>query len=553
MPRRRARSLGASLFQRIRHRRSPFLPFLILLLITFIFILFYSGYSSQQKSLHAIQEAIPPPKPRPKPRSNLLPPDPGLLDDDDDDNEPSSEVVTTGPLAGWRPRKGENGEDLGLSAANSNASAGEKKPPPEKPYAYIQIANHPHHVCSSLMTLARVHDLSTVGTLVLLYPRHWDDDSSLGLARGIREEQLKFELHQKALQRDSENRQGAAAPTWVAGEYRPPQDQTLIFPGTWPGERYASRWEKSARRMLLSAVTRYGVQLIPIDPLPISSFSPRYDNEVDPDALPHEIHLPASGSLSSTAYARSRTSSKLTNALTGVITPLHLFNLTQFSRIIYLSPLGLPMKNLDKLVTQLPPSTRIATPRIYWAHNKSRRKSREFSPHFWVMKPSHKIFSTLLSQLLHTQHFESWLGTITPRTTTDELHTVAITGGWHGLGLAYDLANEVLEDVFSHSTALVLPAHPWHVPVSEEEYPTGLVGRRHGGLLGKEGRWDPRKVREETHFVVFTGPRRPWEVWRAEEEGMGEWEREWLRKYAGVRRDVCLLDLEPVGKRRSLV
>ncbi|RPB20499.1 hypothetical protein L211DRAFT_841589 [Terfezia boudieri ATCC MYA-4762] len=548
MPRRRARSLGASLFQRVRHRRSPFLP-ILLLSITFIFALFYSGYSSQQKSLHAIQDAIPP---RPKfiPRSNLLPPDPGLHDDEDDELS-SSEVVTTGPVAGWRPRKGVNGEDLGLSGANPAASAREKKPPPKKPYAYIQIANHPHHVCSALMTLARVHDLSTVGVLVLLYPRHWDDDSSLGLARGIREEQLKLELRRKALQRDSRNR-GAAAPTWVAGEYRPPQDQTLIFPGTWPGERYANRWERSARRMLLSAITRYGVQLMPVDPLPISSFFPRYSSEVDLDALPHEIHLPASGSLSSTAYARSRTTSKLTSALTRVITPLHLFNLTQFSRIIYLSPLGLPMKNLDKLVTQLPPSTRIATPRTYWTHNKNRRKSCEFSPHFWVMKPSHKIFSILLSHLLHTQHFESWLGTVTPRATTDEIHIVAITGGWHGLGLAYDLANEVLEDVFSPSTALVLPAHPWHVPIFEDEYPTTLVGRRHGGLLGKDGRWDPGRVREETHFVVFTGPRRPWEVWGAE-GGMGEWEREWLRRYAGVRRDVCLLDLEPVGKRHSLV
>ncbi|KAF8457525.1 hypothetical protein BGX38DRAFT_1265816 [Terfezia claveryi] len=218
MPRRRARSMGASLFQRVRHRRSPFLPFLLLLSITFIFALFYSGYSSQQKSLHAIQEAIPP-RPKSIPRSNLLPPDPGLHDDEDDELS-SSEVVTTGPLAGWQPRKGVNGEDLGLSGANPAASARDKKPPPEKPYAYIQIANHPHHVCSALMTLARVHDLSTAGVLILLYPRHWDDDSSLGLARGIREEQLKLELRRKALQRDSRNR-GAAAPIWVTGEYRP--------------------------------------------------------------------------------------------------------------------------------------------------------------------------------------------------------------------------------------------------------------------------------------------------------------------------------------------
>ncbi|KAF8429122.1 hypothetical protein EV426DRAFT_583776 [Tirmania nivea] len=547
MPRRRARSLGASLLQTFRHRRSPYLPFILLFIITFTLILFYSGYSSQQKSLHAIQNAIPPP-PKPKLRFNLLLPDPSLHDDEDDEPS-SSEVVNTGPLTGWRPRKGENGEDLGLSGT---ASAGKKGPPTGKPYAYIQIANHPHHVCSVLMTLARMHDLNTLGALVLLYPRHWDDDSSLGLARGIREERLKLELHRKALQRDSHSRknEGAAAPTWVTGEYRPPQDQTLLFPGTWPGERHASRWERSARRILLSAVTRYGVQLIPVDPLPISSFSPRYSNEVDPDALPHEFHLPASGSLSSTTYARSQTTPKLTNALARVITPLHLFNLTQFSRIVYLSPLGLPMKNLDKLVTQLPPSTRIATPRTYWAQNKNKWKSREFSPHFWVMKPSQKIFSTLLSHLLHTQLFESWLGTVTPRTTTDELFTVAITGGWNELGLAYDLANEVLEDVFFPSTALVLPAHPWHVPVFEDEFPTKKVGRRHGGLLGKEGKWDPDRVREETHFVVFTGPRRPWEIWRPE-EGMGEWEREWFRKYAGVRRDVCLLDLEPVGNTRA--
>lgn len=546
MARRRAQSLGASLFRTIRHRRSPFLPCFLLLLITITLILFYSGYSSQQKSLHAIQNAIPP-RPKPKSISNLLPPDLGLHDDEDDE-PPSSDAApdhpaTTSPLTRWQPRKGENGEDLGLSGTTG---AGEKKPPPGKPYAYIQIANHPHHVCSALMTLARMHDLDTLGALVLLYPRHWDDDSSLGLARGIREERLKRELHRKALQSDSEDK-GAAAPTWVKGEYRPPQDQTLLFPGTWPGERYASRWERSARRMLLSAVTRYAVQLIPVDHLPISSFSPTYNNEVDLDALPYEIHLPASGSLSSTTYARSQATPKLASALTRVITPLHLFNLTQFSRIVYLSPLGLPMKNLDKLVMQLPPSTRIATPRTYWIQNKSRKESREFSPHFWVMKPSNKIFSTLLSHLIHAQLFESWLGTVTPKTTPDELRAVAITGGWHGLGLAYDLANEVLKDVFSPSTTLVLPPHPWHVPVFEEEYPTEEVGRRHGGLLGKEGRWDPVRVREETHFVVFTGPRRPWEVWRVEEE-IGEWEREWLRKYAGVRRDVCLLDLEPVGK-----
>ncbi|KAF8418265.1 hypothetical protein BGX38DRAFT_1242835 [Terfezia claveryi] len=339
----------------------------------------------------------------------------------------SSEVVTTGPLAGWQPRKGNLHRET---------------------LRYIQIANHPHHVCSALMTLARVHDLSTAGVLILLYPRHWDDDSSLGLARGIREEQLKLELRRKALQRDSRNR-GAAAPIWVTGEYRPPQDQTLIFPGTWLASVTQQMGEVRTPDAPLCGYPVRGA-LMPVDPLPISSFFPRYSNEVDSDALPHEIHLPASGSLSSQPT------------------------------------LGLPMKNLDKLVTQLPPSTRIATPRTYWTHNKNRRKSR----------------------------------TVTPRATADELHIVAITGGWHGLGLAHDLANEVLEDVFSPSTAL-------------------------------DGRWDPGRVREETHFVVFTGPRRPGRF--GELRGDGRVGEGVVEKYAGVRRDVCLLDLEPVGKRRSLV
>ena len=538
MTRRRARSLGAGLLQAIHRRRTPLLPFL--LVITFTLTLFYAGYSSQQSSLRAIQKAIPP-RPKPKLVSNLLPPDLDLHDDEDKELEATPDpLVSAGPLAGWRPRKGGTGGNMGHGMIR------EGKPLPGKPYAYIQIANHPHHVCSALMTLARMHDLNTFGALVLLYPRHWDDDSSLGLARGIREEKLKLKLHREALQNDS-HRRGAAAPAWVKGEYRAQQDQTLLFPGAWPGESHANRWERSARRMLLSAVTRYGVQLIPVDPLPIASLSPQYGNEVDPDALPRKFHLPASGSLASTAYARSQTTPKLKSALARVITPLHLFNLTRFSRIVYLSPLGLPMKNLDKLVTQLPPSTRIATPRTYWAQNESKKESREFSPHFWVMKPSHKIFSTLISHLPHMQLFESWLGTVTPRTTIGELYAVAITSGWHGLGLALDLANEALQDVFSPSTALLLPAHPWHVPVFEEEYPTEEVGRRHGGLLGKEGKWDPGRVREETHFALFTGPRRPWEVWEAEGK-IGEWEREWLREYARVRRDVCLLDLEPVRK-----
>ena len=476
-----------------------------------------------------------------------------------------------------------------------------------KPWAYVQFVNHPHEVCPALMILARMHNLGSVGARVLLYPREWDADESLGLTRGLVEQLQKFTSSAPAYRgkpgTGADPGMGAEPKKWVKGEYRPAQDQRLIFPGTWPGEDRASRWEKTARRLLLDAVTRYGVSLIPVDSLPRSLFLVPSPEEQDPDldvvSKEEEKHWEKwwrgrgsgsrgrgrggvgeweSGDLSSKTYARSQALTQTIDTLSKVITPLHLFNLTRFSRVVYLSPFCLPMRKLDELVRTLPPRTKIATPRRYWVADPKYPQQQgpavadfihrtEFSPHFFVAKPDRRIFAPsgthnrnggsnrhngydpprnayLISSLPTTNTIISWLDYITPHTpvSVEQLSAQSRAASRTGrrkrwarassslsLGIAQSAAAEVLTKIFS-ATAVLLPAYPWHLPVHEDVNPVEMWGRRHGGLLGAAKRWDAGKVRDEVYVVVFTSKeeggrgQQPWVHWGWEsvEEGHGK-------------------------------
>lgn len=546
----------------------------------FTLLLFLLGYIAQQRSLTALQRALPAYRGR-EYLSNILPPEDDDYDDndgDDDDGDDNSERERGREGNGWMQAQLQ--QQGGGRGGNVRAKIKDKGK--GKPWAYVQFVNNPHEVCPALMVLARMHNLGSVGARVLLYPRAWDADESLGLARGL-VEQLQKLTSPASPQRGKSKLitgtsadaagMGAGSQKWVKGEYRPVQDQRLISQGTWPGEDRANRWEKTARRLLLDAVARYGVLLIPVDPLPHDAFLPPSLQEQDPDpdvVIKEEeegwrgrgsgsksrsgVGKWGSGDLSSKTYARSQALTRVIDALSKVITPLHLFNLTRFSRVVYLSPLCLPMHKLDELVRTLPPRTKMATPRRYWAMNPDSTAPTEFSPHFFVAKPDRRIFAPpgihkrsdnsnrhydlnspprnvyLLPSLLSTNTILSWLDYITPHTpilAAEQLPTQpGATGGtrrrkgWAqasssitSLGVAQSAAADVLTKVFS-ATAVLLPAYPWHLPVHEDVNPVVMWGRRHGGLLGAAKRWDAGKVKDEVYVVVFTG---------REEGGRGEW------------------------------
>ncbi|KAF8468842.1 hypothetical protein BDZ91DRAFT_721222 [Kalaharituber pfeilii] len=567
-----------------RRRRRNVL-YLILFSIFFISILFLSGYIVQQRSIIQIQYAIAPPRvgnPANYPATLYT------YDDNDDSYDDDIDLPSSNPLLsikkpnsnspailnGWRPRKGPNGEDLSLA----DQQLGTQSHPiarPRKPWAYVQFVNTPHDVCAAVMILGRLHELKSRGVRVLLYPREWDE--KLAIAQGIREEREKrFRRGKKGAAKTSTSTDFSAATrkseiAWPAkGQYRRMQDQEKIFPGPWPGEESATPLDKTARRILLSAYTRYGVQLIPVDSIPLADITSPTQH-VDPDALPHPRRYKSSspgGSSESSVRAQSRTATRLDQVLTKAITPLHLFNLTQFSRAVYLSPVGLPMRKMDTLVASLPWQAKIASPRRYWDIGKEESNSSmdgsDLSSHFLILSPDAVLFKSTVSRLVDTEVAEHWRSRITSNTPEADIFRDAVGGntGFDSLGTL--AAYEVLHSLFS-PTALILPPHPWHFPVHELYHPTPAAGRRHGALLGGVRGWDVAAVRKETYYVLFTTiagsrMRPPWaaqdmRIFGEMEErigkiaGHGEGEREcwreWYRLYAALRRDVCLLDLEP--------
>ncbi|KAI5796262.1 hypothetical protein DFH27DRAFT_612340 [Peziza echinospora] len=545
--------------------------------LLFTFILFIWGYLIQQRSLGALQKAIKP--------INAFPSGPVPFE-----WEESEDGTFDAPLCSenqpppsqpellsdtWRPR---------VEGLHSQPGAPPKKK--KRQWAHVQFVNAPEEVCSAVMVLARMHDLGSLGARVLLYPISWDKE--LGLA-GERERAAKVYGTRTAYGHVDRKYTGSGKIAPGSGKEALKLKQTTTSEGKktsktsskfpkikehpkseyeagWDGEATATRWQKSARRILLHAQKIYGIQLIPVEPLDISVF----DGE---DTHPDYIPIPQERLLDSdpNTYSQQIATKLLIPHLANIITPLHLFNLTQFSRIVYLSPNGFSLKIPDILLNklQLPQPPTLISPQRYWAPPNTKPPS-SISPEFIIIKPDIPTSQLLLSQILFTTALKKWSGNI-PSPKSPPSAILAAAGGVglsSAITTAISASLEVLTTTFPQTSLLLLPSYPWILPTHELYLPTPGRGRRHGSLLGPTREWNMTLVAENIHYIAFTdveyfpGMRYPWvsqdssvksrvgdAIMGVSGHGLKEvkaWEG-WYGMYALLRGEVCLLDLMPAA------
>ena len=114
----------------------------------FTFVLFFSGYILQQRTVHSLQAAIRPTRPKPLPVARPIDP-------------PTLDVKWARPV-GSRPEVDETVHQLIAGETLDWNRLG-----------YVQIAKDHTQLCSALMILADVHRKKSPAKKILMFPRTW--------------------------------------------------------------------------------------------------------------------------------------------------------------------------------------------------------------------------------------------------------------------------------------------------------------------------------------------------------------------------------------------
>lgn len=198
-----------------------------------------------------------------------------------------------------------------------------------------------------------------------------------------------------------------------------------------------------------------------------------------------------------------------------VVSLLHAFAETKYSRVLYLDPSGMVLRHFDELLFNAPPAP-VAGIRAYWRSQKQQAEA-PLSSHLLLIEPSQ----------LELERVEKILNRdpkISPMGLVNRLYA---------------------------SHALILPQHPYDTLISEFR-----IDSHERYVLGGEENWDPAAIYEESYYVSFEDEEapRPWHIWpKGVEERVrpkrSDDEKVWKALYsrwARQRMDVCGLDLEPL-------
>ncbi|CAA7268247.1 unnamed protein product [Cyclocybe aegerita] len=142
------------------------------------------------------------------------------------------------------------------------------------------------------------------------------------------------------------------------------------------------------------------------------------------------------------------------------LTKLHIFGLTDYTRVIYLDSDGLALRNMDHLF--LAPQAHIALPRAYWLDQD------QLASHVMVITPSDALLSRV----------KKWVDNIDKK------------------GFDMELVNSL-----SASSALVLPHRGYAMLTGE------FRNSNHSKYLaedGPEAKWDPRAELSRSFYIHFS-------------------------------------------------
>lgn len=189
---------------------------------------------------------------------------------------------------------------------------------------------------------------------------------------------------------------------------------------------------------------------------------------------------------------------------------LHALAETRYDRILYLEPLGLPLRNFDHLLYDTLTAPIVGT-RSYWLPQVVQQLG-PLSGQVLLLTPSTRSFNRVKKAQLENPKDDSI---------------------------------SIINNLFS-SHSLILPQHPYATNIFE------FRAADHSKYTLND--WDPIKVSEESYYISFmdeSAPR-PWFTWRQEitdrirpktpDDAM-VWKALYDR-WARVRMNVCGLDLE---------
>ena len=440
-----------------------------------------------------------------------------------------------------------------------------------KKVAYVQQVSQLSAVCNSVMIFADLKTLGSRAQRVLYYPAAWgtefasrdEDDEENDIRSRIRnmfsggaatkQKQKKGWINQRKKIIVPKNRKvSLPKPKIMAAvppAQQPPAAAVKLAKREEPripvfineNDPIAVATYETAKRLLIRAKTQYGVKLVAVE----------NDDEEEGG----------------------------TNSIGGMLSPLYLFNMTEYSRVIHLDPISMVLKNLDHLL-RLAPGIDIAATRAYWLSSSQQKQGDEIqganmgmesftgygmssglSPNLFVVKPSEFEYRRILAHISRTI---SNTNLLRKRNLQVEGEEAAAEGKENKPS---SVVSRVLNELYQ-STAMVLPQMPYELLSSEfrsndtahERY----LGRRAYPYDGMGSGWDAAEALKGAYYVRFDGDEdgsgMPWE-WRASEDDPAEpqctsppgnepcadrdaWKGIY-EMFAERRRNVCGLDLEP--------
>ncbi|KAF3913548.1 hypothetical protein ABW20_dc0104258 [Dactylellina cionopaga] len=365
---------------------------------------------------------------------------------------------------------------------------------------YVQIITEIDDVCGAVLAFSDLENLGSKAARLLFYPAGWD--MQLGISVSQQKEaqrQLKMQMEEKRRKKNNKNKSSKSIADEGAPTTNPLEPPPLLRRPDSTHPHY-----DTARRLLHLARIRYSVTLIP---------------------LPETV-----------------------------MSPLLLFNMTDYSRLLYLSQPAQVLRNMDNLLLSAPPAV-IAAPRENSQSSVAAREVGDVSAQQGRTGGNGMSTNFLL---------------ITP--SAAEFKYLKTHKGWNSM--ESKRLGGLLEELYS-GTAMILPRWPYEIHTSEffsSSTESDIDDRQKRQLSAFS--LPVKKVLGEAYYLLFDGGKinqekkwesvpQPWKTRSLQddtapqctnlksEDGEGRLDctsrNVWRTAYDGYRQrriEVCGLDLE---------
>ncbi|VVT46225.1 uncharacterized protein SAPINGB_P001108 [Magnusiomyces paraingens] len=316
-------------------------------------------------------------------------------------------------------------------------------------FAYVQYVTNAVYLCNSVMIFEQLQRVGSRAQRVLMYPEEWNQPGFFdpptdpaGPGYGFKEE-IDEEAHEKAQEEEVLKAQENKAPN----RFKRDIDDSVFD---------QSSMAHNVEYLLKVAVMKYNAILKPVKTAKLES--------VDP-------------------------------ALSYSFTKMHIFNQTEYDRVLFLDSDGSVRRNMDHLF--LLPSAPVATTKQYWVYpsdsdgddgfnadssvDKDLASFIKLNTHMELVEPSASVFNYILKFL-----------------------SESMSGGNSNLRGNNEYEGDVFNKLFKDD-AMVFPHYGITILTNELRN----VDSEHRQYVGKFGKWDASQIFNKTLYVHFSDANHP--------------------------------------------